>query len=298
MTLFLDTDMGSDVDDALALALILGSPELHLVGVSTVYGNTRLRAQLTRRYLRIAAVEDVPSIAAGTESTRSGRAVWWAGHEGALFPDLEHETVDDDGVGALVAAAAANPGSLDVLAIGPLTNIAAALDEDPEFERNVRRLVVMGGDFRVGAAAEHNILSDVDAARRVFVSRMRIVAGGLDLTTKVSLDRHDVQQIADAGPFGQVIADEIGVWWKFNGEDRNTPHDPILALWLARPELFTERSASVRVQEDGVTNPDFETTGNVVVLDTADPESVRSEIVRRIVCAGSANARQESGVQR
>src|SRR3954447_20009545 len=185
MNLILDTDIGTDVDDALALAPILGSPELALGGISTVYGDTRLRAQLARRYTKTAGYDAGLPIAAGLEKTRSGKDVWWAGHEGKLFPDLDQEVVDDDGVALLVRSVAAHPGQVDVLAIGPLTNIAAVLDADPEFESNVRRLVIMGGDFRAeGRIAEHNFTSDVAAAQRVFASRLDIVVGGLDLTLR------------------------------------------------------------------------------------------------------------------
>lgn len=292
MNLLLDTDIGSDVDDALALGLIVGSPELQLRGISTVYGDTRLRAQLASRYLRIAGVKTVPSIAAGLASTRSGRAAWWAGHEGKLFPDLETESVGDDGVGLLVRGTAAAPGALDVLAIGPLTNIAAALDADPKFESNVKRLVIMGGDFRAeGRIAEHNLQSDIAAAQRVFSSNIPIVIGGLDVTFKVRLSHVEVDQIAASGPLGGVLADEIRVWWKFNDlrEDLrwNSPHDPILALWLARPDLFTETRSRVKIDDTGLSDAIEDPAGRVRVLDVPDPVMVKDEIVRRIIAASA-----------
>ncbi|MFD2795219.1 nucleoside hydrolase [Promicromonospora vindobonensis] len=289
MNLFLDTDIGSDVDDALALALVVGSPELQLDGVSTVYGNTRLRAQLASRYLRLAGAGS-PPVAAGAEATLSGREVWWAGHEGGLFADLDTEQVGEDGVDMLVRAVADAPGTVDVLAIGPLTNIAKALDADPAFASNVRRLVVMGGHFGDGRTAEHNIRCDVTAAQRVFSSGLDIVVGGLDLTTKVWLDSADVAQIARSGAFGDVIAQETKVWWEFNHEDRNTPHDAILALWIAMPELFTAQRVSVTVDDEGRTIEQPDEAGLVQVLDVPDPQTVRREIVRRIVAASAQGA--------
>lgn len=92
--LTLDADVGSDVDDLLALAVILGSPEINLRAVTTVYGDTLLRAQMVRRACVVAG-RPVPPIAAGAREARSGRPVWWAGHEGALMPDLAAEPVDE-----------------------------------------------------------------------------------------------------------------------------------------------------------------------------------------------------------
>ena len=83
----LDTDIGSDVDDILALVLLARSPELRLVGVTTVYGDTTLRARMTRHVLDLLQLSDVP-IGIGARETLTGRPVWWAGHEGAGIPDL------------------------------------------------------------------------------------------------------------------------------------------------------------------------------------------------------------------
>ncbi|WP_449407142.1 nucleoside hydrolase [Microbacterium maritypicum] len=289
MNLLLDTDIGSDVDDALALALIVGSPELTLDGVTTVYGDTALRARLVRRYLRLAGADSDITIAAGAVEARSGRKVWWTGHEGALFDDLESERVDTDAVSFLVNAVAAAPGEIDVLAIGPLTNIADALDADPSFAKNVRRLVIMGADFRTDRVAEHNIKCDVDAARRVFSSGIDIYVGGLDLTLKILIDAADVAQIADAGPFGDVLAREIDVWWKFNNEDGNNPHDPILALYIAKPELFTTTRTTVEFDDEGTATETDDPDGNVYIIDTLSPAAVKAELVKRIVNASFAN---------
>lgn len=294
MNLFLDTDIGSDVDDALALALIVGSPELHLRGVSTVYGDTLLRARLTKRYLRIAREEHFPPIAAGLRETRSGAPAWWAGHEGKLHDNLEAETVSEDGVGLLTTVAAGHAADIDILGIGPLTNIAAALDADPTFERNVRRLVLMGGDFRDDRIAEHNIKSDIAAAQRVIASDLDILIGGLDLTFKIQLNSDDVDRIAAAGGYGSVIADEIRVWWQFNDNRAdlqwNSPHDPVLALAIAQPELFTFTRVALTIDDDGFTTVEPDESGRVQVINTENPDAVRAAIVERIIAASAATA--------
>ena len=85
--LTLDTDIGSDVDDLMALAMVLGSAEMNLRAVTTVYGDTLLRARIVRRAYGV-ALRTAPLVAPGARETRSDRPVWWAGHEGALMPDL------------------------------------------------------------------------------------------------------------------------------------------------------------------------------------------------------------------
>ena len=89
-----DTFIGSDVDDLLALATILGSPQLGLQRVTTVYGDTAFRARIGHRAYALAG-RSAPPIAAGARETRSGKPVWWAGHEGALMADLDFEPFDD-----------------------------------------------------------------------------------------------------------------------------------------------------------------------------------------------------------
>jgi len=300
MNLILDTDIGSDVDDALALAVIIGSPELHLAGISTVYGNTQLRAQLARRYLRIAQQNTSLPVAPGLETTRSGAEIWWAGHEGGLFDDLDDEDVNGDAIHLLTTTAARHAGEIDVLAIGPLTNIAAALDADPAFETNVRRLVIMGGDFSVESRrAEHNIRCDIAAAKRVFSSRLPIVIGGLDLTLKVKLSYEDARTIARSGPYGEVLAAEIDVWWKYNDarnrEQFNSPHDPILALWIAKPNLFLTTQADVRIDDEGHTLDTANPDGNVTILDVLRAETIQEEIVTRVVTASNPVAASQRG---
>ena len=142
----LDTDIGSDVDDLMALAMVLGSAEMNLRAVATVYGDTLLRARMVRRAYAVAG-RPAPPVAAGAREARSGRPVSWAGHEGALVPDLASEPVDET-----LDATAVLRASTVVAAVGPLTNVADALDGP----HSVEQLVIMGGDITSGKP-EHAI---------------------------------------------------------------------------------------------------------------------------------------------
>ncbi len=246
--LVLDTDIGSDVDDLLALATILGSPSLTLRGVTTVYGDTTLRARMVARACRVAGVTVHP-ILAGLSQTRSGREVWWAGHEGQLMPELESETIDTE-----PSAVALLSGSPTVAAVGPLTNIAAAV-RDPGHA--ITELFIMGGNFQ-GDRAEHNIRSDADAAADVFASGVSTTAVGLDQTTRVRVDQAVASELESSGPFGKLLAAEIRQYWEFSGENSNVPHDPIAIVMITDPELFRFDTGSVKVSTTGA-NPGFTT---------------------------------------
>lgn len=290
----LDTDIGSDVDDAMALALVLGTPSIDLAAVTTVYGDTLLRARLARRYASLAGV-DVP-VHAGAAEPRSGRAVWWAGHEGSLHDDLRSERVEPEAAAdALVRLAAASPGRLDVLAVGPLTNVAAALDADPAFAANVRTLWVMGGDF-VGDEAEHNLRSDAAAARAVFASGVETVVCGLDVTRRVVVAADGLARIRAAGPLGAALGRDIDQWWAYWDKAWNVPHDPVTVLALARPDLF-ELSGPGRVEvavggdDEGRARFVADPAGSTRVVRALDAAAVAEAVVAGIVAAGSLSPR-------
>ncbi|MBB6405575.1 nucleoside hydrolase [Arthrobacter sp. AZCC_0090] len=294
--IILDTDIGSDVDDALALALILGSPEAELLGVTTVYGDTLLRARLARRLGKLAG-RDVP-VYCGIGTPLSGRDVWWPGHEGSLHEGLENESIqDEDAVNYLLRQVAEHPGEVDIVAIGPLTNIAAALKEDPAFERNVRHLWIMGGAFGTGEV-EHNFRSDDLSASIVFKSSLNITVTGLEITRKVEMRRDQLELISAAGPLGAALDADIRQWWEFWNEEWNVPHDPITVLTLLRPGLFdlsVQGTVSIAGGGESAGLSTFmpDASGKVRRVTTIDANSVAAEISSRIVSAGSTRQLHE-----
>lgn len=234
----LDTDLGSDVDDAMALAQILGTPSINLVGVTTVYGDTLLRARLVQRYAALAGHEVTAYV--GETATLSGREVWWPGHEGSLHPELEKQsTHEESAVEFLVRSVLERPGEIDVIAIGPLTNIAAAITADERFAGAVKHLWIMGGAFEgEDAQTEHNFRSDDIASSIVFGAGIPTTVTGLEITRKVEIRRDQLAEIAASGPLGSALEADIRQWWAFWNEEWNVPHDPITVLTMTEPELF------------------------------------------------------------
>ncbi|GAA3134193.1 purine nucleosidase [Kribbella aluminosa] len=292
-SLILDTDIGSDVDDAMALAQLLGSPELDLAEVHTVYGDTRLRAQLARRYGVLAGRE--LTVVPGLVDPLSGREVWWAGHEGTLHDGLDAETISADSAPErLVELLRARPGELDVAAIGPLTNIAAALALEPQAAWWIRHLWVMGGSFG-DDVCEHNFKSDDVAAQVVLSAGIPTTITGLEITRQVTIEKARLERIRGAGRLGAALGADIEQWWAFWNETWNVPHDPVAVLTLSRPELFTfsklgQVSIQVGGEQAGHSTFAPAADGTVRIVTAVEAEEVAEEITRRIVVAGTAYA--------
>ncbi len=287
----LDTDIGTDVDDILALVLLARAAELQLIGVTTVYGDTSLRARITRLVLDQMDYSHVP-IGVGARETLTGRPVWWAGHEGHGLPEIDGVQIDEDDTAAalLGRAAAAHRGQLELFAIGPLTNVAEAISADETFATSLHHLYIMGGAFWT-EHAEHNIKSDPEAAEIVFRSGISMTVCGLDVTKRAWLREPDVVRVgADAGSIGHVLADQVRRWWAFIGANENNPHDPLAILPAIRPELFRFEQCDVRVELDGEnsgrTRLDRCGAGSVRIAADVDAEAAEREIVRRLIGRG------------
>jgi len=252
----IDTDIGTDVDDLWTLAMVPGLPTIELEAVTVVYGDPDLRARLASVALSTMGL-DVP-VYRGCEQPMSGKPVVWGGHEGEGVSGLDVASyASRDAVDVLIELAATDPGTLDVLAIGPLTNIATAIQRDPSFARSVRRLFVMGGEFQAGWP-EHNFACDVDATDVVMRSGAVITIVPLDQTLRVAVNEADVDRIAAVHPLGELMADQARRFWQWLSSlrpgmpnDRSWAHDPLTLLALTHPHLFSCTPMSVLVEGDG-----------------------------------------------
>lgn len=296
----LDTDIGSDVDDILALALMANAAEINLIGVTTVYGDTGVRARMARYVCEQLNRPEVV-IAAGEKETLTNRPVWWAGHEGRGIPNLDQVTIDEkrDGVAYLLDLGREHRGQLDIYAIGPLTNIAKAIESDSEFASSIHHLYIMGGAFWM-EKAEHNIKCDPEAADVVFRSSIPMTVSGLDVTTRVWLREDEVNAIESTmGELGTVLATQIREWWAFKAASlesssqaaakevaANNPHDPLAVLAAIRPDLFQFQECDVEV---GLNGEDVGRTwlrncgtGRSRIASDVDSADAEREMVQRI----------------
>ncbi len=256
--IWLDTDIGSDVDDAVALGLILASPELELVGVSTVYGDVDLRSRMVLKLLQLAGRSEVPVYSGCGLPLMNERPVYWGGWEGEglLGPeDASLAPCPGHGVDALLEAVSAAPGDITLVSIGPMTNVGLAFAKDPELGRKLRSLVLMGGIAHcAGLAAlesrfaEHNIACDPEAASLAFRGGANLVMVGLDVTLQVGIGRDGVRALRKAGgDLRGAVADQLERYLNQHHRDRTNMHDPLAVAYLVKPELLTLVPCEVQV---------------------------------------------------
>ncbi len=258
--IILDTDMGTDVDDCLALALVLCSPELELLGVTCVYADVLLRARMVLKLLGLAGITDVPVTLGVRRPLLDLVPIYWSGHEGegvlepddgALQPSSEHA------VDYIIRTVMESPESIHLIAIGPLTNIALALLREPELARNLAGLTIMGGVARARSPLEqpyreHNIACDPEAAHVVLTSGAPITLIPLDVTTQVRIRAEGVQRIRSSGtPFQEVVARQVEIFPGYRARGFTHLHDPLAIATLIHPELVTSYPMHVDIELAG-----------------------------------------------
>jgi purine nucleosidase len=250
----LDTDIGSDIDDAVALAYLLKQTRCELVGITTVTGDPDQRAMLADALCRSAGRVDIP-IHVGAEQPLfvPPRQKAVQQYE-ALTEDWPHRiyTKENTAIQFLRDTIRSQPGELTLLTIGPLTNIALLFMLDPEIPGMLKQLVMMGGRYQTrgndGALLEWNILCDPHAAAKVFASPVpRLVAVGLDVTLQCRMDAEECRRrFAAAGGPLTLTAAMAEVW--FRHTSAITFHDPLAAALIFQPALCNTEDSHVKVE--------------------------------------------------
>ena len=264
--IIIDTDPG--VDDALAIFLALASPELDVIGLTTVMGNVEVDLATTNalRLLEIASRPDIP-VAQGAAKPIAvdflGAVAFVHGDDGqgnAFLPDPVRRALDLSAAEFIVQQARANPGEITLVPIGPLTNIALALRLEPNLTKLVAGVVLMGGNaFCPGNAspsAEANIRNDPEAADVVFGAGWPITMVGLDVTNEVLLTDDDLAVLHTINtPQGRHLSLINPFYRAFLGTRLETKgivvHDSTAIAYLLAPDLFTVVRAPVRVETGG-----------------------------------------------
>ena len=181
--LVLDTDIGGDIDDALALALALNSTEIELLAVTTVNTDPPLRARIAAKMLRTWGREDVP-VAPGQRDMFDGSPTYEKDINQAAVLTGDDQQPGGDGVDLIIDTVGSHPGEVDLVSIGPMTNIAVAFQRAPELAAKVGRLVIMGGSLHSERKVESNIKCDPAAAAYVFDLPVAKVLVPLDVTMR------------------------------------------------------------------------------------------------------------------
>jgi purine nucleosidase len=281
----IDTDIGDDIDDAFAVALALRSPELHILGITTTYGDTELRARLLDRYLGAIGRADIP-VAAGIATPHNNvftQAVY--AHQG---PERNHP----DAVTFLLDQIRAHPGQITLIAIGPLFNVQEAIERDPVTFRQLRRVVIMGGSIYRGYGnvkngttrppePEWNIMCDPVGARALFSAGVPVFVMPLD-STQIPLETPAQGAIFS---HGSPLTDQLTLLyhqWTGASEWRTpTLFDPVAVTYAIRPELCPTTPLRLAVDDKGFTRP-VEGAPNVQVCLKSDESGFMTLLLDRI----------------
>lgn len=274
--IILDTDIGDDIDDALALGLVLSSPELHLIGVTTVFRNTAARSRQARTLLKAAGRVDIP-VAAGCGAILSPRTQTGLDprqaylrkelpiQETASLPEGELPAPDPrHGVDFISDTVLAGNEDITLVTIGPMTNIAMAITKEARIISRIPRIVSMAGAFD-RLYSEWNVRCDPVAVGLLFSSGIPMDIIGLDVTTKVQLRNKDLAVLRRCrSPLVQKLVESLDLWLQHSGWAHrigNCPilHDPLAVATLLDPAIVRWRTGVASVELQGSATYGFTT---------------------------------------
>ena len=262
-SLIIDTDPGQD--DAVAILLALASPEINLLGITTVAGNVPLAlTQVNARKICDLAGKTDMQVFAGldrplvrplvTAEHVHGRT----GLDGPVLPDPETPLQKQHAVDYIIDTLRREPtGSVTLAPIGPLSNIAMAMQRAPDIIPRIQQIILMGGAyFEVGnitPAAEFNIYVDPHAAQIVFASGVPVTMMPLDVTHKALTRTDRVAALRAIGNrTGVAVAEMLEFFERFDeakyGSDGGPLHDPCTIAWMIAPDIFNGRPCNVEIE--------------------------------------------------
>jgi len=312
----LDTDIGDDIDDAFALALALRSPEIRLLGVTTAYGDTELRAKLVDRYLEAVGRTDI-SADIGMPTPHANVFTQAAYAQQRILPPVDRCMLQllsvsqiptpqrekdryeacqkdrHDAVGFILRRASDDPGQITLIAIGPLNNIQAAIERDPATFRKLKRVVMMGGSIYRGydgKAGEHrppdaewNISRDPAGLTALLASGVPVFMMPLD-STQIHLETKEREEIFS---HGSSLTDQLTLlyhqWLAGTEGHPNAPtlFDPVAVAYAVHPELCLVTPMRLEVDDKGFTRP-VEGTPNAQVCLKSDEKGFLELLMGRI----------------
>lgn len=263
MKVIIDTDPGND--DAIAILLAIGSPEIDLLGLTAVAGNVPLSitSRNARMVCEIASQEYIP-VYNGEEKPLKNPQVTAedvhgrSGLEGVEIFEPKRPAESKHGVDWIIESVLSNEGEVSICALGPLTNIARAFVREPRLPKMIKDLVIMGGAHFQGGnitpMAEFNFFVDPHAADIVFRSGAPITLAPLDITLQARMEEKWIHRFADLGEIGQFACNILKPSYMFSHaryEGKYAPlHDPFTVAYLIDPTLFNSRQVNVSIETE------------------------------------------------
>ncbi len=266
MPAILDSDIGDDIDDTWALALLLKSPELDLKMVVSDLGDTVYRAKVAAKLLEVAKRTDVAVGVGIRQNQRGGRqAPWVADYDLSKYPGKVH----DDGVAAMIDMIMSSPQPITLICIGPVPNIKAALAKQPEIARKAR-FVGMHGSIRKGYGggpkpqAEYNVKQDAKACQAAFTAPWPMTITPLDTCGIVHLRGDKYRKVAESSdPIAKAVIENYRIWWKAGNPNKpenitasSTLFDTVAVYLAFSTDLVNIERLNIAVTNDGFTRED------------------------------------------
>jgi purine nucleosidase len=282
--IIIDTDIGDDLDDAFALGLALNSPELDIAGITTAWGDTKLRARLVDRLLTETGRTTIP-VAEGIHTETKFRLTQARWAEGGP-PAKPHPA----GVDFLLEKIRQNPGEITLIGIGPLTNVGAAIERDPATFKKLKRVVIMGGSIRKhyddlgytpdrGPEPEYNIYCDVAASQKLFTSGVPLYVMPLD-STQLKLD-----ETKRALLFRQStpLTDALTLLYHQWGQQTPTLFDAMAVAYVIEPKLCPTQPLHIVVDAKGTTLADTSAPANANACLASDSDDFFHFLLPRLM---------------
>jgi purine nucleosidase/pyrimidine-specific ribonucleoside hydrolase len=303
MKLIIDTDIGDDIDDAVNLALALGSPEFDIMGVTTVFGDTETRARIARKLVRTAGRGGIPVVPGCARPLAAdyypGTAPQQPMSQAAAVAD-DAEPIDRRTASAfIVETVQSHPGAVYVETTGALTNVAAALCSDKSLRGKIAGIVSTAGYLppRLGEA-EWNVRYDPPAARIVAESGVPWTVLGCDMAGQIGLRRQEIERIGAAdAPLCRLLAELFVLYRQRKGKGNPDVQsladvrsiwacDASVSLALLTPGDAGLRAGTIAVDDSGALTFRPDSAGPHRLATTPWPERLREEVVRRMLARG------------
>lgn len=256
--IILDTDIGDDIDDAFALALAVTSPRIEILGVTTAWGDTDLRARLASRFLAQTSHSGIPVFAGPKTSSANFTQTQWA----SVFPEPQNGW--PDAIDFILDTIRKNPGEITLISIAPLSNVGALIDKDPATFRKLKRIIIMGGSIHRGygdlgffpnrgPSAEYNIAMDVSAAKKLFASGVPLYVMPLD-STQLKMDLTERNALFSQGtPLTDALTLLYHQWTASTRNPTPTLYDAMAVAFAIDPSLCPTQPMHIVIDEKGFT---------------------------------------------
>ncbi len=285
-----DTDIGDDIDDAFALALALRSPEFKILGVTTAWGDTSLRARLVQRLLCESGDTEIP-ISAGPATKPSPNAAFSQSRWATRQPEPQKGW--PNAIDFILEQIRKYPGELTLISVSPLSNIGALIDRDPESFRKLKRVVIMGGSVHRGYGdlgylpdrgpdPEYNIAMDIASARKLFSSGVPLYVLPLD-ATQIKLDEEKRMALfASDTPLTNSLATLYEQWAMATGYATPTLYDVVAVVKAIDSQACADQSLHLEVDDKGYTRELPGKANAHVCLQPPDSEKVFQLLLHRL----------------